>query len=224
MSHQDQAPEECRALGFESVEGARDHKDWLRRERQRHQSALVYQCSEDAAALRLEAGVPAGTWVEPPPPAVPVGELRRGREVDEDYRGHVIGNALKPVARCNKVSGHEWTEHEVLPTLAVKGPSHFSWTGRRYRSVKAARSDIDYAIKYDPRCQLQISPEDAAAIVREHFQMDRVPTSAEVEDLLVSLVSKRDDGFLDERSEMLASRLGLFDVESSAPRSERPRG
>lgn len=39
-------------------------------------------------------------------------------EVFENYRGHRIENVLKPHPHKNPISGHEWTEHQVMPHFA----------------------------------------------------------------------------------------------------------
>lgn len=134
-------------------------------------------------------------------------------EVFENYRGHRIGNLLKPYSCKNPISGHEWTEHQMMPTLRVSGPSNFSWTSRTYRSLKAAQRDIDYAIRYDARYQLALPSAKVIAIVRDHFALERIPSTMEIEDLVVSLRSKIQDHRLDAHAELLCIRLGMMEPQ-----------
>lgn len=57
--------EEAQALGFDSIEAADKHAAWLKANRERHERAREYQTTEEAAARRAAAGVPADTWVIP---------------------------------------------------------------------------------------------------------------------------------------------------------------
>lgn len=144
-------------------------------------------------------------------------------EVFENYRGHRIGNVLKPYDCKNPISGHEWTEHQVMPTLRVSGPSNFSWTSRTYRSLKAAQKDIDFAIRYDARYQLTLPPAKVIAIVRDHFGLDRVPSTEEIENLVVNLRRCQEIDLFEGDDKALCIALGMMKVSQSEQPRERQR-
>jgi hypothetical protein len=73
----------------------------------------------------------------------------------EEYRGHWIQSALRPIDKRNPISGHEWTEHEVLSTFSVSVQENSptptrpapGWTKMPFRTVKAAKEEVDGQIR-----------------------------------------------------------------------------
>lgn len=64
---------------------------------------------------------------------------------------------------------------------------------------------------------------ETQAIVREHLEMDRDPTAAEIEELQASLQRKALGGTLDERGEMLMIRLAVLDPANALRNRNRER-
>lgn len=72
----------------------------------------------------------------------------------EDYNGHTIQNATKPVDMHNKDSGHSWTEYVELTTFSVREQTQslsptrcaIPWRTRQFKTVKAAQLEIDGAV------------------------------------------------------------------------------